>query len=106
VTAESLQRMADCFASPEELHAFLGDLTGLADEITFTNQLLVRSLDNNDTRMSLLLTMKRMFLFTIFCKENIEVLHDLIAALEYKEIGEARHQDIQKHFPDSTIYEV
>jgi len=106
VTSDTLQRMTDCFTSHEELNAFLGDLTGLADEITFTNQLICRHLQDSDNRMALILTMKRVVLFAIMCKENIEVIHDLLGVIEYKEITETRQQDIQKHFPDSTIYEI
>lgn len=104
VHAESLKKLAGCFTSHEELCEFLEQLRGICDEIEFSDHLMRRNI--SDLSSLRVLMLKKLFMFTLFCKQNIEVLHDLVNKIEYTEITETERKGIHDEFGKEQFFEM
>lgn len=98
VKTKSLQNMLDCFVSGEEFTDFTDELSAAIEEIIFASQLANRNTENQD--FSTMMVMKQLFVLGLFCKKNIELIHQLIRAIEYKEITKE-----EKEAQDGTYLE-
>ncbi len=86
VKRESLKKMLDCFSSEEEFVAFSDELSALVQEITFAGTLALRN--QEDQELVTTMALKQHFVLALFCKQNIEIIHELIKAVEYTEVTE------------------
>lgn len=83
VNQDSLIKLSQCF-SAEELETFINDLSNLTEEIAFTSILMKRVDDENAANLLL----KQLCIVTIFFRENVELLHEMIKSLEYRPLTE------------------
>jgi len=92
VTPESIQELSACFSSIEEVAIFLSQLHDLATEIT--------SISKNRDRASeidaIYCSLRQMCLFTLFCRDHIELMHQLIKAIKIKELTDEELDEIQR----------
>lgn len=84
VTPEALLQVAQCFSGPEEFETFVGQMAGLLEELSFMGQLESRV----DQDAAAIVRLKQICVFTIFCRENMDLLHQLIASTNVREITE------------------
>lgn len=94
VTKETLQKIASCFASGEEMVDFARQFSDLIEEVLFSAQLAKRSGFNDD--YSKLMVMKQMFMIGVFFRDNLEVLHQFIQAINYTEITKEERDKLVK----------
>lgn len=83
VKGEVLKKVLDCFCTQDEFQDFLVDMGGLMNELNYSGQTAWRDIDNKE--LGNLMAMKQVFLMGQFCKDNIEVIRDLIRVVEYTE---------------------
>lgn len=84
ISPECLVKLSNCFSSPEEVATFLNHTADLVEELLFQGQLAKRV----DEESNVTIVMKQICILTIFFREHMELIHQLIANLEYKPISE------------------
>lgn len=84
VTAETLEKLDKCFSSVEEVTTFITQMDEIVKELSFYLEMRKRM----DKDHSVAVLLKQICVFTLFCREHIDLLHQLIKNLECKEITE------------------
>lgn len=84
VTPETLNKLGKCFSDVEEVTTFITQMYDLSNEIGFTVEMRKRIHEDH----SAMLLLKQVCIFTLFCREHMDLIHQLIANLECKEISE------------------
>lgn len=84
IKTTDIVKVMNCFVDHEELQDFYNQLMTLVSEIEQTHDKMMRV----DESSSLLLLAKQLFVMSIFCKENIEIIKQLIGEVKYQEITE------------------
>ena len=98
VKNETLTALLDCFSSQEEFYDFGYDLSLLIEEIIFTGAVARREQEN--TEQVKLLAVKQFFLLAMFCRENMDLIKDLVNVVEYTEISEEEKQKLDDEYID------
>lgn len=91
VTPEDLMRLGKCFSDEEEIRGFILKLDDLTKELEFNTQIF-RRVDQN---VGPIILLKQIFIFSLFCREHIELLHELIHKLHAEEITEEQMKKIK-----------
>lgn len=78
VTAETLKKLSKCFSDEEEFRGFGLRLRSLA----FTCEMYHRAGEFCDEASKNGVILKQVCLFTLFCAENMELVHELVRNLE------------------------
>ena len=73
----------------------------MIDEILFTGQLIQRNLDNQEVVS--VLAIKQYFLFALFCKENIELIQQLIGVVDYTEVSKEEKDRFNEEHPEGNL---
>lgn len=94
IRKEVLQKILDSFSGQEEFFQFATDMNTMINEILFSGQLAYRNLENEDYVR--LMVLKQFFILGLFVKENIEVLHEMINAIDFKEITHKEKNRLEK----------
>ncbi len=89
VTPETIDKLIKCFESTEEVTVFLEQMKTLSDELIFNFSLMQRV----DDLSSFNVCTKIICLFSLFCRENVEIVRQLISNIEFKELTE---EDMKK----------
>lgn len=84
VTPETLNKLGKCFSGVEEVTTFITQMDGLANEITFNVEMRKRIQEDQ----SAIMLLKQVCFFTLFCREHLDLIHQLIKNLECKEMTE------------------
>jgi len=84
MTTEVMEKMANCFASPEDLLFFCKAFHDLSTEIVFLNKLVDHLPEYSEPAIRL----KCIAMITIFFRENVEVMRELIKVCEVKSLSE------------------
>lgn len=87
VTAQSLQKLAECFTDSEELTTFLSHLNDLTEELVFQN-LLAKQVTRIHEDNAVVVYMKEICILCLFLREHMELIHQLIQAIDTKTIDE------------------
>ena len=82
VTAETMGELGKCFASAEEVVTFLSQMGLLAKEITFAAEMRNKVSEKDAVYVSL----RQVCLFTLFCREHVELVQQLIKTVKIQEI--------------------
>ncbi len=82
VTTESMGELGKCFSSPEEIVTFLSQMGHLAKEITFAAEMRNKVSEKDAVYVSL----RQVCLFTLFCREHVELVQQLIKTVKIQEI--------------------
>lgn len=93
VKTETLVKLLRCFSSQEEFHQFLHHLNSLSKEMNFIDQVIERNPDNDEAIA--MLDCKKLFILSVLIKENIELIHEMIKVVEYKEKSELTEEEIR-----------
>lgn len=93
VDAATLNKLAACFASSEEVYTFIGHMDLVVDELKF-NSLLRDRLAGEDGACEV--TMRQVCVFALFCREHMELIQDLIRNIDSREMTD----DEYKKFKD------
>jgi hypothetical protein len=101
VKKECLSRILDCFSSREEFDDFLHMFYTLVREVTFANECARRDIENEEYAKIIML--KQLFVLGLFCKSNIEILRELIQAIEYDELTNEQIEALKEENPNSEI---
>ena len=101
VKTEILQKIAGCFASLDEFNEFTSNLQALIKELQFGNQLIERHLDNVDVITVSLL--KQIFLFGVFCRQNMDVVKEIVNYVDFEEISKEQSERMRKDFGDTIV---
>lgn len=88
-TEESLSEMSRCFSDSEELNDFINHIELMTREQSFLSDLNSR-IHNTDVIAYNFL--RQVVIVTIFCREHIELIKQLISAIKYDEITEDEYQ--------------
>lgn len=94
VKREVLQKLLECFADQEEFIQFSADLNGMINEILFAGQLAYRNIDNEDYVR--LMVIKQFFVLGVFFKENVELLHEMMKSIEFREVTQKEKDRLEK----------
>lgn len=88
-TEESLLGISKCFSGSEELNDFINHIELMNREQLFLTELNSRIHDPDVMAYNYL---RQVVITTIFCREHIELIKQLIGALKYDEITEEEYQ--------------
>lgn len=91
VTRETLAKMTDCFSGTEEMQQFISQLDEVAKELNFSTMLRTKVDDDS----AVILIMKEIVVFTLFCREHLELIHELIRNIDITEITEQEKKGMQ-----------
>ena len=84
IDANAVKKMSACFSDQEEAKEFFENLDSFAEETAFYTQCRNRAMDEEAT----LILIKQTFAFVSFCRSYIDLIHQLIANFDCKEITE------------------
>lgn len=93
ITTESLVKLSQCFSDPEEVQTFIQQMGDVIDEIHFYSQLRLRSETEEEGIVALL---KQVCVFSMFCREHFELIHQLISIVEFRDLTEEEFQEMDK----------
>lgn len=82
VTSETMGELGRCFSNPEEIVTFLSQMGTLAKEITFAAEMRNRVSERDAVYVSL----RQVCLFTLFCREHVELVQQLIKTVKIQEV--------------------
>jgi len=91
VTTESMGELGKCFSSPEEIVTFLSQMGQLAKEITFAAEMRNKVSEKDAVYVSL----RQVCLFTLFCREHVELVQQLINTVKIQEVTDEELKDFQ-----------
>lgn len=92
VTPEALNKIGQCFSSAEEMQTFLSQMDQLIQEVMFLIQMRTRVKEEYCP----VLLLQQSCVFSIFCREHIELIQQLIANLDCKEMTEDEINNYQE----------
>ncbi len=98
VTAETLIKLSECFAGSDEIESFMVQLDSVSKEMNFLRQLRQRVDDDEGVEIFL----KQTCFFTIFCREHLELIHQLIGKFEARPPTHEEMLEIEKNEEDSS----
>jgi len=84
ITPETFTKLGGCFAGGEEVQTFVEQMNEVMDELAF-NKLLIQRVELDQ---STVLLMKQICIFSLFCREHMDLIHQLIANLSLHEMTE------------------
>lgn len=87
---ECLLKLADCFSDTEEMQTFLQQIEATTKELIFLGML--RDRVEEDAGPAVL--MQQVAVLTLFCREHIELIQQLIQNLETREMTEEERQEM------------
>lgn len=90
IMPETLGKMGKCFSSPEEVQTFISHMDEAMDEIQFMSKMRWRVAENESTFVLL----RQVCVFALFCREYMELVHELVRNIEGKEISEDEMKDM------------
>lgn len=93
VSADCFQKIAKCFSDSEEVTTFINQMSDVIEELSFTERLRERTADPNVGAMLLL---KQVCIFGMFCREHIDLLHQIISQIDYRELTEEEIEDLKE----------
>ncbi len=94
VKPESLKKILDSFANQEEFQEFTESLSSTIDEILFTSQLASRNKEDHETYT--VLCVKTLFILGLFCQQNMDIIHQIVNAIEYTDITKEQIEKISE----------
>lgn len=97
VKREALENMLNCFVDQEEFQNFSRDLCGMIEEIITSHA--AASGNRDDEELVTALALKQLLVVGIFFRNNIELLHELVKAIEYHEVSPDELEDLKKKSP-------
>lgn len=89
VTSETFQKLAECFSNAEEYETFFGQMDIMIKEIHFLTEMRSRVSEND----CIYLLLRQVCALSLFVREHIDLMHQLISKLEVREMTD---EDIQK----------
>lgn len=92
VNPESLANISKCFSGSEELEIFMDQLLDVTDEIFFQKELVKRV--DEDTGVKIIL--KQICIISIFVREHMELIQQLISKIDSKSVSEEEMKKMQK----------
>lgn len=98
IKVESLQGIYDCFSGQEEFDQFLVEMAVMIDEVHYTGQKAARN--KHDEQFAMALVLKQCFLFTLFCKDHIELIRQMMPHIEYEVVDGKRKKQILLENPN------
>lgn len=84
ITPESLIKMCKCFSNTEEAATFMNHLADLTEELFFQGQLA----KHVDEEAKITIIMKQICIMSLFVREHMELIHQLISSIDGKNISE------------------
>lgn len=84
ITPESLVKMSQCFSNAEEVATFMNHLADLTEELLFQGQLGKRVSEEANINI----VMKQICIMSLFVREHMELIHQLISSIDSKSITE------------------
>lgn len=86
ITPQSLINMSKCFSDTEEVALFMSHLHELAQELSFQQEMSKR-IKSDENAVSHVI-MSQICTISIFFREHIELIHDLISKMEVTPFSE------------------
>lgn len=94
VSGETLIKIMQCFSDQEEFVYFASELNGFLNEM---NNCLESIKENpNDLGLSVLMMLRQVFYLSVFNKNNIEIIHQIIGKIEYTTITDDEINKIEE----------
>lgn len=84
VTPETLNKIGKCFSNADEVATFIMQMDGLANELGFNIEMRKRLPDEHAG----ILLLKQCAIFCLFCREHMDLIHQLVQNLDCKEMTE------------------
>ena len=100
VQTKDLVALLDCFTSADEFEQFCTQMSVMVQEIKFTSEVQIRNSDDGFVSM---LQMKQLFLLTLFCRENFELIRELVGKLKYDPVDDQEAERLKKESPRSNL---
>jgi hypothetical protein len=84
VNAKSMENMARCFSSSDELATFINHLEGCSTEVQFMAEFRSRISDDE----AVYVILREMCVMAVFFREHLDLIHQLVQCIESKDITE------------------
>lgn len=94
VQTDVLKKIAGCFSSEEEYTEFAHSMQSLVRDLEFDNQIIDRNIEN-ETVVDVTV-LKQIFMFGAFCRENMDVISEIVRFVDFKEITKEERDRIWK----------
>ncbi len=91
VKIETIEKMMACFSSESEYQEFGLNLNQLAQELQYLGLIMVR----DSEKISQMLA-KQTFNFAMFCRDNIELIQELVKSVNYSVVSEEYVENLVK----------
>ncbi len=92
VTTETLSNLGTCFANTDEVVEFTSQMREVVNELSFCMQ----TRDRLEGEASAIMLLKQICIFTLFCREHMDLIHQLVAGVVCKEITEDEMKELKK----------
>ena len=92
VTPETLVKIAECFTDSEEMITFTSQMEGLVEELIFNSMLRKRVPSDS----SAVLLLKQTCVFGLFCREHMDLIHQIVKNLECKQMTEEEIKEMNE----------
>ena len=92
MTTEVMEKMAKCFESVEDIKEFSDALCHLGQEFVFLDKLISNLPQDSEPAIR----MKSIAMLTLFVRENIECIRDLIKVCDLKPVSEEQVKELSK----------
>ena len=94
MTREQLERMLECFTDSEEFHQFAEDFHNTLKDILNSGSYALENSD--DDRLVRTMALNQFFQMTMFFKDNVELFHQFMSVLEYREVSQEEHDRLAR----------
>lgn len=86
VDKECFLNMYNCFVDSDEFIQFHEHFNSFINEMNYSDQVSKRDINNTSLLTNIL--MKKVFLFSLFCRDNMELINSLIKHIKFEEVTE------------------
>lgn len=91
VKAETIKKMIDTFCNDDEYQTFCISLNQLSQELQYLALRMVRDPEKMSTSL-----LKQVFTFSMFCRDNMDLLQELINIVDYNVIDKEMVKNLKE----------
>lgn len=92
ITMDTVENITKCFSDDEELVFFIDSINNLCNELSYTIESSKRT--NNDALRGGL-AIKQICVLALFFREYIEVMHEIVKAMNLEEVTEEEFKKLK-----------
>lgn len=102
ITAESMDKLLRCAIKDQsEFREFIENLYTVCEDMLFVHKSCLRKAEDSDFCAKGVA--RNLITFTMFFREHWELIHELLASLDYKAMTQEQRNEHLKQFPQSQL---